>query len=170
MIGKLKQRSIEKIYNKTIDKKVNKNHNLNKVQKVLILLDNESLENVMIANLVNVLSFKKESIDVLVYKEFLKKEDISPLFFTKKDIGLNASLKSDNLKNFVRNDYDLLINYIKTPNLYTNMITLLSKANLKAGFADIDDRLYDIVVADEGLNEAVLNKELKKYLTILNKI
>ncbi|WP_422091533.1 DUF6913 domain-containing protein [Tenacibaculum ovolyticum] len=170
MIGKLKQKSIEKTYSKAIDKKVNKNHNLNKVQKVLILLDNESLENVMIANLVNVLSFKKENIEVLVYKEFLKKEDVSPLFFTKKDIGFNASLKSDNLKNFVKNDYDLLINYIKTPNLYTNMITLLSKANLKSGFAGIDDRLYDIVVADEGLNEAVLNKELKKYLTILNKI
>jgi hypothetical protein len=47
---------------------------------------------------------------------------------------------------------------------------LLSKASLKSGFAGIDDRLYDIVIADEGLNEAVLNKELKKYLTILNKI
>ena len=34
----------------------------------------------------------------------------------------------------------------------------------------MDDRLYDLVISDEGLNEAVLNQELKKYLTILNKI
>jgi len=170
MIGKLKDKSIEKEYNKIIDKKVNKNHSIAKVKKVIILLDNESLENVMIANLINVLSFKKENIEVLVYKEFLKKQETSPIFFTNKDLGFKASLKSDNLKKFVVNDYDLLINYIKTPNLYTNMITLLSKASLKAGFAGIDDRLYDIVISDEGLNEAVLNKELKKYLTILNKI
>ena len=84
--------------------------------------------------------------------------------------GFNASLKSDNLKEFVKKEYDLLINYTKTPNLYTNMVTLLSQSDLKAGFANIDDRLYDIVISDEGQNEAILNQELKKYLTILNKI
>jgi len=50
------------------------------------------------------------------------------------------------------------------------MVTLLSQADFKAGFAEIDDRLYDIVVSDTSFNEAVLNQELKKYLTILNKI
>ncbi len=170
MINKLKHKSIQKTYDKAIVKAVSKNHNKTKVKRVAILLDSESLENVMLANLTNELSFKKENIEVLVYKEYSKKQDASPTFFTNNDFGFKASLKSDNLKNFVKNDYDLLINYIKTPNLYANMITLLSQADLKAGFAGVDDRLYDIVISDEGLNEAVLNKELKKYLTILNKI
>ena len=170
MINRLKQKSIQKIYNKTIVKNEVKNHKERKVKKVAILLDNESLENIVLANLTNKLPFEKENITVLIYREFSKKEEISPKFFTNKDIGMKASLKSDNLKNFVKNDYDLLINYVKTPNLYTNMVTLLSQASLKTGFAGVDDRLYDLVISDEGFNEAVLNQELKKYLTILNKI
>ncbi|MGB1043060.1 MAG: DUF6913 domain-containing protein, partial [Tenacibaculum sp.] len=114
--------------------------------------------------------FKKENITVLVYREFSKKDEVSPLFFTNNDFGFKAVLKSDNLKDFVKKDFDLLINYTKSTNLFTNMVTLYSQADLKASFANIDDRLYDIVIADEALNEAVLNQELKKYLTILNKI
>ncbi|CAM1367072.1 conserved protein of unknown function [Tenacibaculum soleae] len=170
MINRLKQKSIQKIYNKTIVKKSVKNKEERKIKKVAILLDNESLENIVLANLSNKLSFVKENITVLIYREFSKKEEVLPKFFTNKDIGMKASLKSDNLKNFVKNDYDLLISYIKAPNLYTNMVTLLSQASLKTGFAGVDDRLYDLVISDEGFNEAVLNQELKKYLTILNKI
>ena len=170
MISKLKQKSIQKIYDSTIVKKTEKVYSANKVTNVAILIDSESLENVMVANLINKLPFKKENIVVLIYREYSKKQEISSKFFTDNDFGYKASLKSDNLKKFVKNDYDLLINYVKTPNLYTNIITLLSNASLKTGFAGIDDRLYDLVISDEGLNEAVLNQELKKYLTILNKI
>lgn len=170
MISKLKQKSIQKIYDNSIVKNTTKIYNANKVSKVVIILDNESLENVMVANLINKLPFKKENIVVLIFREYSKKQETSSKFFTDNDFGYKASLKSDNLKNFVKNDYDLLINYVKTPNLYTNIITLLSKASLKTGFAGIDDRLYDLVISDKGLNEAVLNQELKKYLTILNKI
>ena len=170
MISRLKEKAIQKKYNKAIVKTIAKKHKANKVLKVAILLDNESLENIMLANLTSKLLFKKENIEVLIYREFSKNQEVMPKCFTTKDFEFNGSLKSDNLKNFVKKEYDLLINYVKTPNLYTNMITLWSKAALKAGFAEIDDRLYDIVVSDEGLNEAVLNQELKKYLTILNKI
>lgn len=170
MISKLKQKSIQKVYDKVVSKKITKSYKDKNVKNVAILLDNEALVNVMIANLTSKLPFKKENITVLVFREYSKKNEISPEFFSDKDFGFKASLKSDNLKNFVKNDYDLLINYTKTTNLFTNMVTLLSQANLKAGFAGIDDRLYDLVVSDEGLNEAILNQELKKYLTILNKI
>ncbi len=170
MINKLKQKSIQKVYDKVISKKVNKTKKNSSIKKIAILLDNEALVNVMIANLTSKLPFKKENITVLVFREYSKKDESSPEFFTDNDFGFKASLKSDNLKNFVKNDYNLLINYIKTPNLFTNMVTLWSQADLKAGFSGIDDRLYDIVISDEGLNEAILNQELKKYLTILNKI
>ncbi|MCF2873944.1 MULTISPECIES: DUF6913 domain-containing protein [unclassified Tenacibaculum] len=170
MISKFKYKSIQKAYNGFVDKNIHKNHKSNLIKKVAILLDNESLVNVMISNLTSKLPFKKENITVLIFREYSKKDEESPLFFSDNDFGFNASLKSDNLKEFVKKEYDLLINYTKTPNLYTNMVTLLSQADLKAGFANIDDRLYDIVISDEGQNEAILNQELKKYLTILNKI
>ena len=170
MISKLKSKSIQKEYNKLIGAQGEKVHPKTQVKKVAILLDNEALINVVLANLSNNFPFQKEDITVLVYREYAKKDELSPQFFTEKDLGFKASLKSDNLKDFVKIKFDLLINYTKTPNILTNMVTLLSQADFKTGFAEIDDRLYDIVVHDTSFNEAVLNQELKKYLTILNKI
>ncbi|CAL2082720.1 DUF6913 domain-containing protein [Tenacibaculum dicentrarchi] len=176
MIAKLKKKSIQKFYNKTIVKKQAENQQKQvgkqqcKIKKIAILLDNESLEKIVIANLTNHFPFKKNDITVLIYRSFDKKQEALPTFFTDKEIGFKAGLKSDNLKNFVKNEYDLLINYVKTPNLYVNTITLLSQARLKVSFAGVDDRLYDIVISDEGLNETVLNQEIKKYLIILKKI
>ena len=170
MISKLKQKSIQKVYSKLIVKKVAKKPTNNKVKKVAVLLDNETLINVVISNLTNKLPFKKEQITVYTFREYSKKQEESPEFFSDNDFGFKASLKSDNLKDFVKNDFDLLINYTKSANLFTNMVTLLSQAELKVGFAKIDDRLFDIVVSDATFNEAVLNQEIKKYLTILNKI
>ncbi|WP_299109950.1 hypothetical protein [uncultured Tenacibaculum sp.] len=170
MISKLKQKSIQKVFDKMIRKTVIKRQDSNKIKKVAIVLDNESLINIVLANLTNKLPFTNEQISVFTFREYSKKQEASSEFFTDNDFGFKASLKSDNLKNFVKNEYDLLINYTKSSNIFTNMVTLLSQAKLKAGFANIDDRLFDIVVSDEAFNEAVLNEELKKYLTILNKI
>ena len=170
MISKLKQKSIQKAYSKLIVKKVIKKPTNNKVKRVAVLLDNETLINVVISNLTSKLPFKKEQITVYTFREYSKKQEESSEFFSDNDFGFKASLKSDNLKNFVKNDFDLLINYTKSANLFTNMVTLLSQAELKVGFAEIDDRLFDIVVSDATFNEAVLNQEIKKYLTILNKI
>ncbi|SEB53640.1 hypothetical protein SAMN04489761_1270 [Tenacibaculum sp. MAR_2009_124] len=170
MIGNFKYKSIEKQYNKLKEKNIVSNNKGGKVKSVAVILDNASLENVITSNLASKLNFDKKNITFLVYRNFSKKDEEVPKFFTEKEIGFNASLKSDNLKNFVKNDYDLLINYTKSSNLYTNVITLHSQAKLKAGFAGIDDKLFDIVVSDATFNEAVLNQELKKYLTILNKI
>lgn len=170
MIGKLKHNSIQKEYNKLIEKQSSKTPNQQKVKTIAILLDNESLINVIEANLTNKLPFKKENITFLVYKEQVKKGEENDRFFTEDAIGFKGSLKSDNIKNFVKKDYDLLINYTKESNLYTNVITLYSRAKFKTGFANIDDRLFDLIVADDTYNEAVLNQELKKYLTILKKV
>lgn len=170
MISKLKQKSIQKTFEKLIAKSIVKQHDQKKITKVAVLLDNESLINVITSNLTTKLPFTKEQLTFFTFREYSKKQEISPDFFTNNDFSFNASLKSDNLKNFVKNEYDLLINYTKTANIFTNMVTLLSQAKLKVGFANIDDRLFDIVVFDETFNEAILNQELKKYLTILNKI
>lgn len=170
MISKLKQKSIQKAFDKLARKSVSKHQDSSKIKRVAILLDNESLINIVLANLTNKLPFTKEQITVFTLREYSKKQEESPEFFMENDFGFKASLKSDNLKNFVKNEYDLLINYTKSSNIFTNMVTLLSQAKLKAGFANIDDRLFDIVVSDQAFNEATLNQELKKYLTILNKI
>lgn len=170
MLANFKQKSIQKQYDKLVEKQPLVNNKGGKVSTIAIILDNDALVNVITSNLLSRFSFQKEAITFLVYRKFIKNQEASPRFFSEKEIGYKASLKSDNLNNFVKKDYDLLINYTKQSNLYTNIITLQSQAKLKAGFAEIDDRLFDIVVSDPTFNEAVLNQELKKYLTILNKL
>ncbi len=170
MFGKFKQKSIEDHYEKLINKQLSKNTQVGKIKTIGAILDNETLVNVIRANLLTRLPIEKNNIRFLVYKEYVKNQEEKAFTFTEKEIGYQCSLKSDNLKEFVRNDYDLLINYTKSPNLYTNIITLHSQAKLKVGFANVDDRLFDLVVSDTTFNEAILNQELKKYLTILNKI
>ena len=172
MINKLKYRSIEREYNKAINLPVTSDtqQTHTKVKTVAVLLDNPALVNVIRANLTNKLPFHQDRITFLVFQKDKKEEEEDLLSYSEKEIGFNASLKSDILQNFVQKKYDLLINYTKSTNLYTNIITLYSKAKLKAGFASVDDRLYDLIVSDTAFNEAVLNQELKKYLTILNKI
>lgn len=170
MLAKLKNNSIEKAYHKHLINVTDRNQNAKKIKTVAILLDNESLRNVVRANLLNKLPLQRENITILSYHKVAKKEEVPPNTFSEDDFGYKGSLKSDILQNFVKNEFDLLINYTKEANLFIDMVTLLSKATLKVGFANIEDKLYDIVIADETLNEEVLNKELKKYLTILNKI
>lgn len=170
MIGNFRKKSILKQYNKLKKRSKATSSNKDKIKSIAIILDNAALENVIASNLGTKLSFNKENITFLVYRKFSKKEESITKFFSEREIGFKASLKSDNLKKFVNYSYDLLINYTKASNLYTNVITLHSRAKLKAGFAEIDDELFDIVVSDPTFNEAVLNQELKKYLTILNKI
>ncbi|CAM1365375.1 conserved hypothetical protein [Tenacibaculum litopenaei] len=170
ILNSLKERSIEKKYRELLVNKVSANSLTTKIKKVAVVLDNESLVNVITANLTNKFPFKASDIRFLVYRKFEKGQEASELFFTENEMGYKASLKSDNLLNFVKNDYDLLINYTKSFNLYTNVITLQSNARFKAGFAEVEDQLFDLIVTDTTFNEAVLNQELKKYLTILNKI
>ncbi|XKX05763.1 hypothetical protein R8G61_00085 [Tenacibaculum maritimum] len=74
------------------------------------------------------------------------------------------------MKSFVKKDYDVLINCTSQSNLYLNMLTLLSQAKFKIGFADIDDRLFDLIITDGTFDTSIFNKEIHKYLTILKKI
>ena len=65
MISTLKKKSIQKAYDKLVVKKENIPHKETKVKSVAILLDNEALVNVVIANLTNIFPFQKTDIRVL---------------------------------------------------------------------------------------------------------
>ena len=51
-----------------------------------------------------------------------------------------------------------------------NLITAASKANLKVGISNEDERLYDLIIDVELKDINIFKQELKKYLNILKKI
>jgi hypothetical protein len=46
----------------------------------------------------------------------------------------------------------------------------MSMANFKVGISSRDERLYDLIIYVDNKDFKIFKDELKKYLTILNKI
>lgn len=171
MLSKLKYQSNKKFYQKNVIKQTaNKTHG--KVENIAILLSDDEKSETIAKDLIKGTNLKLDNVRIIVLGDYHNEEvkSIMSLYFTEKDFGFGGSLKSNNLKSFVKNDFDLLISYASEDNLFVNLITLLSNAKFKIGFANIDDRLFDLIIADPNFNPSVFNKEIKKYLTILKKL
>ena len=139
-----------------------------KIKKVLIVLDDISLKEVTLANLKNNLGIQEKNIEILVFLQKKSKEKDDKHLFSSKDFGWYGKINNDILKNILTKKYDLLINYSKVDNLYNNLLLLHCKVDFRVGFAIFDNRLYDLLIDCKPENLSLFNKELKKYLEILN--
>ena len=88
-------------------------------------------------------------------------------FYTPQDFGWNGIIKSDQLNKILTNKYDLLINYSKVENIYTNLLLLQCKIGFRAGFKHLDNRFYDLLIDCKSDDFKLFDKELLKYLKIL---
>jgi hypothetical protein len=143
-----------------------------KVKTVGILFDEtyfherEALVNELIAN-----GIASDNINVLVFKDRIKKnETFDYPVFSHKDIKWTASIDRFEVKEFIQKDFDLLINYYDTEKAALLLVSHLSKARFKAGFATVDKRLHHFMIDTNAENYKVFSDELFKYLKILNKI
>ncbi|MBV7270215.1 DUF6913 domain-containing protein [Winogradskyella luteola] len=91
-------------------------------------------------------------------------------YFSPKDFGWKGKINNIDLQAFINEDYDVLISYYENENLYLNLITALSKANLKVGLCRNDERLYDLIIKTKPKDINTFKIEFKKYLNILNKL
>ena len=99
-----------------------------------------------------------------------KVENHWDLHFTPKDFGWKGKVNNIDLQTFIDMQFDVLISYYKSNIMELNLVTTLSKANFKVGISNTDKRMYDLII-DVAVNEFdVFKDELKKYLTVLNKI
>ncbi|MGV1012384.1 MAG: DUF6913 domain-containing protein [Flavobacterium sp.] len=112
-----------------------------------------------------------EDISLLVFKNVVKKNEIldNP-FFSYKDISWIATIDKKEVTDFIQQDFDLLISYYDTEKSALLLVTNLSKATFKVGFATIDKRLNHFMVNTIAENYKVFVSELFKYLKILNKL
>ena len=63
-----------------------------------------------------------------------------------------------------------MIGFYKGKNEYMDVMTAQSKAKFKVGFVDADERLFDLLISVPISKPVLFAEELKKYLTILNKL
>ena len=142
----------------------------NKVKSVLVFLDEISEKKSIQQSLMKTLGVKEDQLEFIVFRNKIPKKQICEDCFSPKDFGWSGKVKSENLNTILTKKYDLLINYSKVENIYRNLLILQSKAAFKVGFSHFDNRLYDLMIEGEKIDIDLFNRELKKYLEILNKI
>ena len=120
--------------------------------------------------------FKKHAngqfkINLLVYRKKAKKEEsIEYPYFTKYDVGYDASLRKGEIENFVNFQFDLLVSYYDKKNPNLELVTAKSKANFKVGFATINKDLNHFFINTYVEQYVDFTKILFDYLKILKKI
>ena len=91
-------------------------------------------------------------------------------FFNPKEIGWKGKILGLELEEFINTKFDALICYYRDDKMELNFVSALSKANFKIGISNNDPRLYDFIIDIETEHIQVFEKELTKYLKVLNKI
>ncbi|NBU80850.1 MAG: hypothetical protein EBS55_04300, partial [Flavobacteriaceae bacterium] len=86
------------------------------------------------------------------------------------DLSWHATVDKKEVNDFIKEPFDLLINYYDTEKVALLIVTHLSKASFKVGFATVDKRLNHFMINTNAENYIVFIDELFKYLKILNKI
>ncbi len=164
-----KRKSNQIFFKKTLPTFLKSEHKspFGKVKKVLIFLDDNVVKELVVSELATMLKISESDIKVVVFQKKMKKETVTGDIITPKDFGWYGKIDNEKLKNILTNKYDLLINYSKVDNVYLNILLLQCNAIFSVGFADMDKRLYDLMIRCEPDEIDLFHKELIKYLIIL---
>ena len=91
-------------------------------------------------------------------------------YFNPKDFGWKGKINNVDLQSFIDTKFDVLISYYTQESLELKLITAASKANFKVGLIHDDKRVFDLMIDLKTKDIQLFKIELKKYLTVLNKI
>ncbi len=112
-----------------------------------------------------------QNISVLVFKNKIKKnEKFDYPAFSTKDLSWRATFSNSDVRNFIATDFDLLINYYDVEKSALLIVSNLSQAKFKVGFAAVDSKLNHFIIDTAAENHKIFTDELFKYLKILNKL
>lgn len=110
------------------------------------------------------------NIRIFNYRPYNQMDVPSYKYFTEKDFNWKGEPKRPVFKSFIEEPHDLLIGYFNKNNLYLENAVLRSKAKFKVGFAKVNNKLYDMEIAEFPTKIDSFLSELKKYLIVLNKL
>ena len=87
-----------------------------------------------------------------------------------KDFNWKGELHNQNAKEFINKRFDVLVGFYTTKNNFLDAMIADSNANFKVGISGADPRLFDLLIDIDIHDLDGFKLELKKYLTVLNKI
>ena len=146
--------------------------NAEKLQRVGVIVNSHEFSDPeWINRLTSLLKIKANDLKILALFNGKKNEtSVYTDTFSEKELGWKGQFKSQSVKDFVANKFDLLINFYETDSLALQTISAATQAPLKVGLhnanPDINDLTIDITIKDKN----IFKTELIKYLNILNKL
>jgi len=152
-----------------LEKESNRVVSQKEIKTVGILTTNE------ISNLVNLKNeveklLNLRNAEIYSFRAHKKDHEVSYEYFSEKDFNWNGNISQPNFKDFIDEPFDLLIGYFSDKNLYLENAVLRSNASFKVGISNVNQKLYDIEIAELPIKTDKFLLELKKYLRILKKI
>jgi len=114
---------------------------------------------------------RPNAVKIIGYKNYYDKNSpYSTPVFSDKDLGWKGAIENSYALEFLSRDYDLLVNYYNEDNLLLQLMTVKTKARVKVGFKEVDQKLNDLILEMPIKNFKTFKLELKKYLKVLNEI
>ena len=166
---------------KVLSKKINNSLKDNKTTSLqvdkpiksvgILVKENSKFDFEALKKLQKKINIGSKNFSVLTYK--MQNETYNEFrgaFFYEKHVSLTGKIKSDEVNEFLKKEFDMLIDYTGADTIYAKFLTATSKAKFKVGYQIDDITLYDFMIAVQKDDISNFNKELIKYLKILNKI
>lgn len=166
----LKRNALKKSVESCIKKRKPQSKQVSSIKSLAVLIDASQSVNILsVVKLANELGVKSDHLTVMGYKEDQKEiaDDKDAAYYNDKSFGVGGSIKSTSLNKFIDKDYDVLINFYSDEKLELNYVAAASQAKFKVGFAEVDNRINDLVIGAASDNINLFISELKKYLKIL---
>ena len=117
------------------------------------------------------LGIKSNKIKIIAFVEDEKDQGYHwETYFGPKDFGWKGKINNVELQTFIDTEFDALISFYKEDTIELNSISAQSSANFKIGLSNTDQRLYDLIIDVKPSDFSLFKSELKKYLTVLNKL
>lgn len=114
---------------------------------------------------------QQENIKILVFRDKIKKNEVFDYpIYSNKDLSWIATIDNKEVTSFIKEPFDLLINYYDTEKTALLLVSQMSKASFKVGFSSIDKRVNHFMITTNAEDYKIFINELFKYLKILNKI
>ena len=166
-----KEKSNKKYLNKLLSERC-VDVDSSKVYNLAVIINvNENDDYNLFKSLAKKINVHENRVRVVGYSNEVR-EDLNAwdVCFMPKDFGWHGKIKNIGLETFLDEKFDILISYYLDDCLELRLMTAKSKSKFKIGLLQSDKRLNDLII-NTSINEyKVFEKEVFKYLTILNKI
>lgn len=169
ILDRFKSKNVIKQFNKILNTSIeNKRLSSDKIKKVLLFVENE-LDHEVLQSLSDNLNISSSNFRHFIFKNTIEKNEDLENCITKKDFGLLGKFKNIEVNKVLGESFDILVNYTIN-NEFVSSLVADSNAGFKVGLLDNYSQVYDMIIDVEKGDLFAFNKELRRYLLILNKL